>query len=198
MTKTLYLFLLILIQNLFLYSKEKVEVNKSTDAYNQIAVEVSSRVANLENKKLAVLPFSYADSTGAIKDGSVIAERLTTALIKLGTVEVIERTALDKVIAELKLENTGVVDSKQSKELGKILGVGHILTGTLVPTAGGYIEVNARLIETETARSIAAFQVKVLKNWVGGEVKKNNIQGVSEENIRRILERRRFPSPTRE
>jgi len=38
MTKTLYLFLLILIQNLFLYSKEKVEVNKSTDAYNQIAV----------------------------------------------------------------------------------------------------------------------------------------------------------------
>lgn len=138
------------------------------DRYAQLSRELSEAGAELHGKKIAIIPFSYADSKDkASKDGSVIAERLTIKLINAHKFEIIERSVLDKVMAELKLQASGVIDASSAQQLGKVLGVEAIITGTLVEMQGGQIEVNARLIKTETAQAIGASQVSLKKDWIG-------------------------------
>ncbi len=142
-------------------------VAAAEDGYQQLATEISQAGESLGNKKIAIIPFSYADGRTAAKDGSIIAERLTMKMIKLQKFEIIERSVLDKVMTELKLQASGVIDASSAQQLGKVLGVEAIVTGTLVETSGGQIEVNARLIKTETAQAIGASQVALNKDWVG-------------------------------
>ena len=137
------------------------------DQYDQIAREISEAGANLTNKKIAILPFSYADGRAAAKDGAIVSERITMRLIKQQKFEVVERSMLDKVMGELKLQSTGMMDASSTQQLGKLLGVQAIVTGTLVEMQAGKIEVNARLIKTETAQAIGASQVDLEKDWVG-------------------------------
>ncbi|OGR68321.1 MAG: hypothetical protein A2081_01880 [Elusimicrobia bacterium GWC2_61_19] len=138
------------------------------DGYQQLANEITDAGTSIQGKKIAIIPFSYADGrAGATKDGSVISERLTIKMINMHKFEIIERSVLDKVMAELKLQASGTIDASSAQQLGKVLGVEAIVTGTLVETSGGQIEVNARLIKTETAQAIGASQVTLDKNWVG-------------------------------
>ncbi len=140
----------------------------AADGYQQLAAEITEAGAGIQGKKIAIIPFSYADGrAGATKDGSVISERLTIKMINMHKFEIIERSVLDKVMAELKLQASGTIDASSAQQLGKVLGVEAIITGTLVETSGGQIEVNARLIKTETAQAIGASQVTLDKNWVG-------------------------------
>lgn len=137
------------------------------DKYDQIAREISEAGAGLTNKKIAILPFSYADGRAAAKDGAIVSERITMRLIKQQKFDVVERSLLDKVMGELKLQATGMMDATSTQQLGKLLGVQAIVTGTLVEMQAGKIEVNARLIKTETAQAIGASQVSLEKDWVG-------------------------------
>ena len=138
------------------------------DKYDQLAKELTEAGAPVQGKKIAIIPFSYADNMAAAsKDGSVIAERLTIKMINGHKFEIIERSVLNKVMNELKLQNSGMIDASSAQQLGKVLGVDAIITGTLVETSGGQIEVNARMIKTETAQAIGASQVTVDKNWIG-------------------------------
>jgi len=153
---------------LFILSFTFISYGFADDPYEKLAGELANFGTNV--KKLAVIPFSYADNTASTKDGAVISERLTMKLINLQKFEIIERSVLNKVLDELKLQSSGVIDASSAKELGKVLGVDAIITGTLVPTADGKIEVNARIIKTETAQAIGASQVYVVKDWLGGDV----------------------------
>ncbi|MDT8285766.1 MAG: FlgO family outer membrane protein [Elusimicrobiales bacterium] len=137
------------------------------DNYDRLAKELTEAGISLENKKIAIIPFAHADGRAVSKDGSVVAERLTIKMINMHKFEIIERSVLDKVMDELKLQNTGAIDASSAKELGKVLGVEAIITGTLVETSSGKIEVNARLIKTETAQAIGASQVTLDKDWIG-------------------------------
>lgn len=140
----------------------------AVDGYQQLASEISEAGASIQGKKIAIIPFSYADGrAGATKDGSVISERLTIKMINMHKFEIIERSVLDKVMNELKLQSSGMIDASSAQQLGKVLGVEAIVTGTLVETSNGQIEVNARLIKTETAQAIGASQVALDKNWIG-------------------------------
>ncbi len=143
---------------------------RAEDKYDQLARELTEAGASVQGKKIAIIPFSYADTKDkASKDGSVIAERLAVKMINMHKFEVIERSALDKVMNELKLQSSGIMDANSTQQLGKLLGVEAIITGTLVQTSGGQIEVNARLIKTETAQAIGASQVTLDKNWIGDD-----------------------------
>ncbi|MBP7795319.1 MAG: hypothetical protein KA059_00900 [Elusimicrobiales bacterium] len=143
------------------------------DPYQNLANDIGKYAQGVN--KIAVIPFSYADNTQSTKDGSVIAERLSMKLINMNKFEVIERTQLDKVLSELKLQNSGVIDAQSAKELGKVLGVDAIITGTLIPTSDGRIEVNARIVKTDTAQAIGATQSYVVKDWIGGELVKTPV-----------------------
>ena len=91
--------------------------------------------------------------------GRIVVEWLTTALVRTGRVDVVERALLRKVLDEQKLGLTGMIDRETAARIGDVLGAKVIVTGSVI-SLGSKIEVNARLIRTATAAVVAAETVK--------------------------------------
>jgi hypothetical protein len=68
---------------------------------------------------------------------------------------VVERALLDKLLEELKLGTSKLIDRKTELSLGKILAARLILSGQII-YSGSQTQISMRLIETETGRIGAA------------------------------------------
>lgn len=140
---------------------------RAAEPLKKLSARLEKGLKDETNKKVAVLSFPYADG-GQSSGSSIIQERLTTFLVDGGKVVVIERSLIEKVMGELKLGATGALDAESTQKVGKLLGVGAVVTGTLNDLAKGKTEVNARLIQTETGRILAAGQAKIERTWTDG------------------------------
>lgn len=126
----------------------------------QIVVSLSQQ----QKSKIAVIEFS--DLEGNVTQlGRYVSEELITRLFRTGKFEVIERQLLRKVLQEHELRMSGIVDEHSAKELGRILGVDAIATGS-VSDLGSSVKINARLISTETGKIFAVAAVNVEKDEV--------------------------------
>jgi TolB-like protein len=131
---------------------------KLAELVRQITISLTE-----ENKtKIAVIEFSNLD--GKVTEfGKFLSEELITRLFITKKFEVVERQLLVKILEEHKLNLTGIVDPVSAKELGKILGVDAIASGTITDL-GTSVKLNARLIATETGKIFAVASVEMLKD----------------------------------
>jgi len=118
-----------------------------------------------DGKTIAVAGFSYADGR-ASADGRIVAERITTELIKHGRLKVVERREIEKVLGELKLQVSGQIDQDSVKKLGRMLGADLLVVGTITALPGGKLELNARLAGVESGEAYSAVSGQVEKNWL--------------------------------
>ncbi len=89
--------------------------------------------------RVAVMNFDYAtvrDISASIFGTDVdigrgITDLLVEQLVNAGTVSVIERQALDTLIAEQNISNSDRFDSSSAAQLGRLLGVDAIITGSI-------------------------------------------------------------------
>jgi TolB-like protein len=135
-------------------------------ALSQRVDELSQQIAAkmTAKQKTTVAVVEFADLQGNVTDfGRFLAEELITRLYDAGKFRVIERQQLNKIIAEQKLSLTGVVDPASAKQLGKILGVEAIVSGTVTNLAQS-VRVNARLISTETGEIFAVASTEIFKD----------------------------------
>jgi len=131
-----------------------------TDLANQISVGMSG--AN--RQKIAVVELS--DLKGEVTDlGKYVAEELVTKLFKTGKFNVIERQLLHKILAENKLQLSGVIDETTARKIGVIAGVDAICSGTITDLVES-IKINARLIDTETGGIFAVAATAIKKDNV--------------------------------
>ena len=120
----------------------------------------SPSYGDFKKTKIAVLDFQMQGEQTNSKDmGKIVAEWLITGLVETGRFDVIERRLLEKLLDEQKLGVTGAIDPNSAAQLGKILGVRIIVSGT-VTSLEGYTEINARLINVDSASIIAAEKVR--------------------------------------
>jgi TolB-like protein len=124
------------------------------DGYEELARDVSRAAGRAAIARVAVAPFEPAEG-GEAREGWLIAERLTTELVRLGRLQVVERNLLGKVLEEQRLMRAGAVDSAQAGRLGALSPAEGIVTGSFV-AVGGRLMVEARLIELKTGLIIAA------------------------------------------
>ncbi|WP_284694441.1 FlgO family outer membrane protein [Geomonas sp. Red32] len=115
--------------------------------------------AEFKKTKIAVLEFQTQGSTESADMGRIVAEWLVTSMVETGRFDVIERRLLQKILEERKLATSGLVDTQSITQLGKLLGVKTVVTGTVL-YFGGAVEINARLISVETGSIVAAETVK--------------------------------------
>jgi TolB-like protein len=132
--------------------------------YERMATELCRAAQHHGKIRVAVLPFENVGKRSAVA-GGIISEKLVSAVLARDEVEVVERTLLASVLREQKLMNSGAVDARSIKELGRILGVEALIGGTVMELQDGRFEVNGRLIETQTARILGAVVAKVNKDW---------------------------------
>ena len=119
-----------------------------------------SASAEFTKTKIAVLDFQMQGEEQENQDmGSIVAEWFITAMVKEGRFDVIERRLLQKILSEQQLVMTGVVDESGATQIGKLLGVKVIISGSVMKVRE-MLEVNARIIDVENASIIAAESVK--------------------------------------
>jgi curli biogenesis system outer membrane secretion channel CsgG len=155
---------------------------------------LAATAAGQRKKRVAVLDFDYATVRtyssaifGTDQDiGKGIADLMVEKLVQDGTYSVIERKALDKVLAEQNFSNSDRADPNSAARIARILGVDAIITGSITQfgrddkstgVAGGalsrvtgrfgvggvkltdakaVVAISARMINTETAEILAA------------------------------------------
>jgi len=132
--------------------------------YDRIAAPLARVARSHGRARLAVLPFQEVGGKGSTT-GRIISERLIGPLAAAEGLEVVERTMLDGVMKEQRLQVSGVVDQRSLKELGRVLGVDAIVTGTAIALKDDRVEVVARLIDAETARVLGVAESRVEKDW---------------------------------
>ncbi|HWX56103.1 MAG TPA: CsgG/HfaB family protein [Verrucomicrobiae bacterium] len=92
-----------------------------------------------KKKRVAILDFDYgtvrsdvAAIYGTDQDvGKGITDMLVDRLVNDGTYSVIERKALDKILAEQNFSNSDRADPASAAKIGKLLGVSAIIVGSI-------------------------------------------------------------------
>ena len=132
--------------------------------YDKLASQMSRSALAHGRQRIAILPFRTMNG-GESSAGRIVSERLVGPLMADGTVEVIERTLLESVTSELRLQVSGLMDPSSVRELGKILNVDALVVGTVMTLKNDSIEIHARLLDAETAKILTAATAKVEKDW---------------------------------
>jgi len=116
--------------------------------------------ADFKRSKIAVLDFDLKGAGFETEDmGAIVAEWFITAFVKDGRFDVIERGLLKKILNEQKLGMSGILDETTATKIGKLLGVKIIISGSVLKLQN-ILEINARIIDVETASIIAAENVE--------------------------------------
>jgi TolB-like protein len=128
--------------------------------------ELSKQITDglTENQKRTIAVVEFVDLKGRVTDlGRFLAEKLITRLYQTRKFKVIERQLLNKIVNEQKLSLTGMIDPSTAQRLGKLLGVDAIAAGT-VTDLGKALDINARLIDTQTGEIFAVASVEITKD----------------------------------
>ncbi len=104
-----------------------------------VAERQASAQAASHKPRIAILDFDYATVQTAssaifgtdVDIGKGITNLLVTDLVRDGSYSVIERSALDKVLAEQNFSNSNRADPTSAASIGKILGVDYIVVGAI-------------------------------------------------------------------
>jgi curli biogenesis system outer membrane secretion channel CsgG len=107
-----------------------------------------------ERMGVAVLPF---ENKGASRDlGEIILDKMITVLWTQERFKVMERAALNQVLAEQSLGQSGALDATTAAEIGKGIGVDAIVIGSVAAAPSGALSIDTRVIDTESAAIIVA------------------------------------------
>ena len=130
-----------------------IEVDRSaTDIDTQLDRLTNDLVRSLrEERKTKIAIMEFPDLQGNVSElGRFIPEELTTRLFMTRRFEVVERQLLNQVLREQDLGSSGIIDAASAAEIGRMLGVEAIVSGTITDLTYA-IRINARVIATETA-----------------------------------------------
>lgn len=126
-------------------------------------------------KRVAVVAFKDKARYGH-NVGSGIADMLTTALVESKKFTVVERNELDKVLKEQGLGQSGLVTQQSAAQIGKLLGVELLVTGSVSEFGTKKDKVGGALrqlsgfnigVSSETARCVVDIR---LVNTSTGEI----------------------------
>ncbi len=88
-----------------------------------------------------------------------IPEAVSTTMARSGRLEIVERSRLEAALTEMDMSMLGVVDEATAAELGRAVGATTIMVGSFV-SISGFVRINARLIDVQTARVLTAESVQ--------------------------------------
>jgi len=133
--------------------KQSVEKQLSSIPPPPVATPVMTPAKTIS---IAVIRFKTLNKEAQdISLGELISETFTSSLVNSRNFKIIEREQLDKLVKEMEMGQTGFIETTDAVEIGKMLHADAIITGS-VALLGGQIQLNARIIEVESAYVISA------------------------------------------
>jgi serine/threonine protein kinase/formylglycine-generating enzyme required for sulfatase activity len=144
------------------WSKDENKIKKAVSAINQAYMLCDSdkehkRVATLEkivykalaNRRpwVAVVDFTVDDSVESKVSGKAIAIKLEQALN--GKFRLLTRSQVKKALQELRFQTSDLIDHKNAKRFGKLVGAELLLTGSIIQL-GPELTVATQCFDVET------------------------------------------------
>jgi curli biogenesis system outer membrane secretion channel CsgG len=104
-----------------------------------LAAALAAPVAAQQKRRVAVLDFEYGTVRSSVSAmfgtdqdvGKGIADLIVERLVNSGTYSVIERKAIDKIMAEQNFSNSDRADAMTAAKIGRLLGVDAIILGSI-------------------------------------------------------------------
>lgn len=88
-------------------------------------------------------------------DASVLTESLSDELLQSGSVRVMERSQMDKILTEQGFQQAACDTSECALQMGRLLGIERILVGT-VGKVGGTYSVSVRMVDVTTGEVLSS------------------------------------------
>ena len=107
-----------------------------------------------DSVKLAVMYFENSGNPDLEMLKVGLAQMLITDLSAEKRFEVVERTRLNELLAELELQKTATVDQETAVNLGRVIGARYMVLGSYFEMMG-QLRVDARIVDVETSRIVS-------------------------------------------
>ncbi|MFZ5518388.1 MAG: CsgG/HfaB family protein [Candidatus Zhuqueibacterota bacterium] len=134
-------------------------VQKEMKIRAKLAIQMENNISldQIDSNTLAVLYFINImedPEWGSIGKG--LAEMMITDLAQVKSLKVIERIELQKLLEELQLGMSGLVDEKTTPRMGKLLKAKIVVNGAFTVNAGQNLTINSEPVDVTEAK---VFQV---------------------------------------
>ena len=107
----------------------------------------------LDKMSIAVLDLAPQGVDSSI--AKTLSEIMRTELLNTGRFEVLERAQMDRLISEMKIQQSGLTDVENAAELGKMLNVEKLIIGSIGQMGNTY-QLNVRLVDVVKAATEVA------------------------------------------
>ncbi len=107
----------------------------------------------------SMIPFS-PEKPATPSNAEYFSEQMGFTLAKSKVFRIVERKDMQKILEELKVQGTGIVDDKSAAAAGKLMGARMIITGRLYLTSDNY-EIFMKLLRVETGEVLAVNKLKI-------------------------------------
>ena len=143
-------------------------------------------------RTLAVLDFennSLKDKEEMAPLCKGLADMFITELSKVRQFQLVERANLQKILSEMSLGQTGVIEESAAQEVGKMLGAQNLVLGSFMLMFDGKLRIDARLVEVESGKTLMAEEAtgspddlaKLVTRLVNRNIESMNVELTGEE-----------------
>ena len=167
------------------HKETKVAIVEATTVRDKLSIcqvqekegvpQVGDKVYQLRKKlkRLVVGQFTYNQGVNQLtKD---LQEKLVTAFASRG-MQVVERDKLEKVLEELQLGYSGLVNMESAKKIGELVGAEGIILGT-ISDMGNDISLNGRMVDISSGNTLSAGEVNLVKTPLVQQLLATQVEG---------------------
>ncbi len=107
----------------------------------------------------SIVPLSVTEGISAL-NAEYFTEQMSIALSRNKVLKMVERKDIQKILKELELQNTGIMDEETAAKFGKMVGAKILVSGTIYSRKDFY-EVFLKLLRVETGEVLAVTKLKL-------------------------------------
>ncbi|MFA5183056.1 MAG: VWA domain-containing protein [Syntrophales bacterium] len=107
----------------------------------------------------SLIPFA-PEKPASKSNAEYFTEQMGFSLTKNKIFRIVERKDMQKILDELKLQGTGIVDDRSAAAAGKLMGAAMIITGKIYLSQDNY-EIFLKLLRVETGEVLAVNKLKI-------------------------------------
>jgi len=145
-------------------------------ALGQLAMQFSAELATAHIRAVSVLDFTDLQGTPT-ELGRLLAEDFSIKLVSSQKqFDVIDRQNVQFLLKEHNLSQEGFINPQTRRELGNLIGIDTVVTGTSTPL-GNQIRLSVRAVSVETGKIVAAAMATV---QLTSELENLNNRGLSQ------------------
>lgn len=147
------------------FEATKIESEKSNETLGKLFTDALSQLTDYSSIKLpdstvmGVMPITVNDPS-SISASEYFTQNLLLTAGHHGAFKLADRTALDKIGEEWKLQLSGAVNDKMTAQIGELSGAQVLLVGNLFDKSDNY-ELFLKLVRVATGELLAATKLKI-------------------------------------